>query len=153
MFKRLQLRKLAIAAKEAKFFWHCARHGFSEHDTHLGSCTLCHLEQAHQPPRLRALNTGGLFYLDTCAVHGPAEHHTKKARCSLCFDSRGRSLAGKEAGLSARARARRAGETTYRDTCARHGETVHSVLRGKCLTCFTSAGTPRQYVRVPVPPL
>lgn len=153
MSKRLQLRKLAIAQNNDTFIWDCARHGASIHDTHLGSCTLCHTKLVTLSPRLRALNTGALFYPDTCGEHGAVDFHTRRALCTLCFDSRGRNLAGRFARLSDRARARRAGEKTYMGVCKRHGDTAHSVPFGKCLLCYTTLGHPRKFMRTPMPPL
>lgn len=47
-------------------------------------------------------------------------------------------------GNIARVNARAAGDSTYIANCPTHGDVQHSVLHGKCLSCFNTVGQPRK---------
>jgi hypothetical protein len=89
--------------------------------------------------------------MDVCPTHGRVPHDTIRGKCLTCFTTLGTPRKRPPSPPdNARAQARREGAASYFDTCEAHGVVAHSVTHGKCLTCFTSAGSPRKRLDVPV---
>lgn len=156
----LRDRKTARREGLRRYLDVCPIHGETDHSTTYGKCLTCFtsagLLRAADPsrrgplpsdsPRAVARRAGEASFLDECPHHGRVAHAVRNGVCLTCrtvdgharLTSRGRPLTE-----GARAAARRAGQTTYVGKCETHGETAHSVLRGKCLTCFNALGLRR----------
>lgn len=80
-------------------------------------------------------------FVDCCPTHGIVRFWTKTGNCVDCTKSdRGPD--------SDRAAARREGKPHFYAVCEEHGNAKFSVLHGKCLMCFTTAGLSREGLRV-----
>lgn len=73
------------------------------------------------------------YFEDYCDAHGVTEFSVKTAGCAICTG----------APLPGRAAARRQGKASYMADCPEHNFVLHSTQTGKCLTCYTTAGTTR----------
>lgn len=105
--------------------------------------------KARNPARALARKYFQPCYLEICDVHGEVPHNTNRGTCLTCRDSLGQRRKTAVVDRNpARAAARRAGETVYLEWCDEHGAGDHSVLHGKCLTCFTVAGAKRKWARI-----
>lgn len=73
------------------------------------------------------------YYEDYCDAHGVTDFSVKTAGCAICT---GAPLPGRSA-------ARRQGKASFMAECPDHDFVPHSTQTGKCLTCYTTAGTTR----------
>lgn len=103
-------------------------------------------------PRVLARRSEASTYLATCPAHGAVPHSTIRGLCLTCFNSLGGVRRGPAMPVNAaRAAARRAGASSYLEPCPAHGAVPHSVIFGKCLSCFTTAGTKRKLLSLRLP--
>lgn len=107
-----------------------------------GNCLNC-----TEQPRIaaRLLKKKSYFFYCPVKEHGQTEHSVLHGKCLKCYSSNGQQrLRSPTKGMSGRAISRRLGLSTYLAVCEKHGQTEHSVLHGKCLTCFTTLGAIRK---------
>ena len=145
-------RAIARSEKYASYLDRCTEHGDTPFGTNTGVCLTCYNAAGYprtpSPESARSRRTsqceGWSWYFDFCDVHGTTNFGMKSGRCLTCCTASGapRKQDGPGAPLQEhpRAVARRAGETSYQDTCRVHGETAHSVSRGRCLICYNAMG-------------
>lgn len=142
-------RAIAAAHRLTTYEDLCATHGVTQHLTQPGyefaECAQCVAEKPDLT-RAEARRVGHVSFPAICATHGRAPHSVAHGKCLTRYTSAGverQAVTGRPPSEGPRAAARRLGESTYKGTCAEHGETDHSVTHGKCLTCFNTAGIRR----------
>lgn len=129
----------------------CVTHGVVDFHVGTGKCLTCcnavGVPRASAAkgatPRSMARNAGARVFRATCSIHGEVDHYTATGKCLLCFTTGGALRTNGPIAprvYSPRADARREGRKTYVAICGHHGEAEHSVHRGECLKCFTTAG-------------
>lgn len=119
---------------------YCPAHGDTPHRIRDRRCRAC-----ASSARSMARGRGDATFLDRCdECGGDTPHSVKTGGCAWCRKTRAKKT-------SPRAEARRRGDRVFEGVCDEHGAADHSVLNGKCLSCFTTAGAPRAGPRVLTP--
>jgi hypothetical protein len=127
----------------------CDVHGVSLFSFETDKCVTCFTEggaartNSRNGTRALARKAGHSGYTGTCPTHGTTAHSVAHGKCLTCFTMSGAARLGTGERATPRSEARKAGQAHYLATCPTHGITAHSVPNGKCLTCFTTAGTVR----------
>lgn len=129
----------------------CEIHGMTEFSVGADRCLKCfttngrlRIRPQGDTARSDARKAGAQTFVAACPMHGLTAHSVVHGRCLACFTTGGVLRNRTPVALSARAYARRKGETVYIDWCERHGgPSEFSVHHGKCLVCFNTNGARR----------